>query len=79
VGSHPTEDNVFLRVIKIDSMTSFEGEVKPSVLCQRFYGMLKKPASMKEILRRQNSTAFSHQVSPVSLLMSPLIIAKELW
>jgi hypothetical protein len=35
-GSNPAEDDGFLRVIKIRSMTSFGGEVKPSVPCRRF-------------------------------------------
>jgi hypothetical protein len=35
-GSNPAEDDGFLRVIKIRSMTSFGGEVKPSVACRRF-------------------------------------------
>jgi hypothetical protein len=30
-------------------------------------GMLKNPASMEEILRRQNAAAISRQVSPASL------------
>jgi hypothetical protein len=40
-GSNPTEDDGFIRVIKIRSTTSFGGKVKPSVHGIRFYGMLK--------------------------------------
>jgi hypothetical protein len=32
-GSNPAEDDGFLRVIKVCSMTSFGGEVKPLVPC----------------------------------------------
>jgi hypothetical protein len=32
-GSKVVEDDGFLRAIKISSMTSFRGEVKPSVPC----------------------------------------------
>jgi hypothetical protein len=35
-GSNPGEEMGFLRVIKISSMTSFEGEVRPLVPCCRF-------------------------------------------
>jgi hypothetical protein len=41
--------------------------------------MLKIPMSMKEILRRLNVEAISQQVSPASLVDSPLLIARELW
>jgi hypothetical protein len=37
------EDDEFLRVIKIRSTTTFRGEVNPSVLVVRFYGMLNNP------------------------------------
>jgi hypothetical protein len=36
VGSNPAEDVGFLRAIKILSMTSSGGEVKPSVPCHKF-------------------------------------------
>jgi hypothetical protein len=41
---------------------------KPSVPCYKIYGRLKNPASMEEILRRQNSVAIFGQGSRVSLL-----------
>jgi hypothetical protein len=44
VGSNLAKDNGFLKAIKICSMTSFKGEVKPSTHVVRFYGMLKTPA-----------------------------------
>jgi hypothetical protein len=36
VDSYLPEGDRFLRAIKIDSMTSFGGEVKPSVPCRKF-------------------------------------------
>jgi hypothetical protein len=39
-GSNLSEDDGFLREIKICSMTSIRGEVRPSVHVARFYGML---------------------------------------
>jgi hypothetical protein len=44
VGSNLAKDNGFLKAIKICSMTSFKGQVKPSTHVVRFYGMLKTPA-----------------------------------
>jgi hypothetical protein len=65
-------------VIRICSMVSFGGEVKPSVPWYKIYGMLKNPFSMKEILHRQNSVAISYQVSLALLLGCLLVIAREL-
>jgi hypothetical protein len=67
-GSNPSENNRFLRIVKIHSTTSFEEEVKPLVPCHSFCGMLKNPMNMKEVLHRQNSVVISHQVSPPLLL-----------
>jgi hypothetical protein len=67
-GSNPAEDNGFLRVIKICSMTSFGGEVKSSVPCRRFTAW-KNFTSMEKMLCKQNSVAmFLTHVSPASLL-----------
>jgi hypothetical protein len=57
-GFKPGRGDGFLRAMKIRSTTFFEGEVKPSVPCRRFYGMLKNPMSVEEILRAQNSDNF---------------------
>jgi hypothetical protein len=65
--SNLADGKEFLRVIKIRSTTSFGDEVKPSVPC-KIYGMLKNPASIKEIFRLQNSATISRQVSPISQL-----------
>jgi hypothetical protein len=71
VGSNLTEDNGFLRATKICSTNSFRREVKPPVHWShvvRFYGMLKNPTSMKEILRRQNLAVIFCQAPPAMLL-----------
>jgi hypothetical protein len=47
-GSNPAENDGFLRAIKIRKTSSFGGEAKPSFHVVRFYGMLKKPTSMKK-------------------------------
>jgi hypothetical protein len=43
VGSNPVEDDVFLMAIKIHSMISFRGEVKPSDLCHKILWHVKEP------------------------------------
>jgi hypothetical protein len=57
----------FLRVIKIDSTTSFRAEIK-LIYVIWLYGMLKSSTGMKEILCGQNLVAISHQVSPALLV-----------
>jgi hypothetical protein len=47
-GSNLTEDNGFLRVIKIHSITSFTEEIKLLVSCHMICGMLKNAMGMKE-------------------------------
>jgi len=49
-SSNPAKDDGFLRAIKIHSMTYFQGEVKPAVLCCKTLQHVKDPCSMKEIL-----------------------------
>jgi hypothetical protein len=58
-GSNSTKNNRFLRTIKIRSTTFFGGEVRPLAPYEPFYCMLRNPTSMKDILRRTNSTAIS--------------------
>jgi hypothetical protein len=60
-----------LRAIKIRSTTSFTGEV-------RFYDMLKKAASMKEIHRRQKSWEIFRHVSSSLILGVSAVFAREL-
>jgi hypothetical protein len=76
-GSSPAEDDEFLRTIKIPSTTSF-GEVNPSVLYRKIYGMLKNPGGIKEILHRQNGH-FSASLSCFATKCLLLITARELW
>jgi hypothetical protein len=65
VGSNPAESNgFFLRVIKICSMTSFRGEVKPLVPCCKFLRYVKDLLRYERDTYRQNSVAISHPVSP---------------
>jgi hypothetical protein len=56
-----------LQAIKVRSMTSFRGEVQPSVPCRKIYGMLKNVKSIKDILCGQSSRQFT-PCSPASLL-----------
>jgi hypothetical protein len=42
-GSSPAEDDGFLRKVKFHSMTSFRGEVKPSVLCRKILWRDEEP------------------------------------
>jgi hypothetical protein len=51
-SSNPAEDDGFL----IRSTPYFGGKVKSSVPRRKIYGMLRNPTSVKEILRRQNSS-----------------------
>jgi hypothetical protein len=63
-SSNPAEDDGFLKTIKIRSMMSFRGEVKPSV-----------PTGMKKILHRQNSRTFLSPVQWVAGVLSPKLNA----
>jgi hypothetical protein len=42
-GSNLAKDDIFFRVIKICSMTSFGGEVKPLVPCHKILQRVKEP------------------------------------
>jgi hypothetical protein len=42
-GSDPAKDNEFLRVMKIHSMPSFQGEVKPLAPCCKILQHVKEP------------------------------------
>jgi hypothetical protein len=44
VGSNLAEDGGFLKAIKIQSTTSFEGEVKPPVPCRKTLRHVKSPS-----------------------------------
>jgi hypothetical protein len=67
VGSHPAEEDGFLRAITIRSTTSFEGEVKPSAPCHKIYGTLKIPAKYDRDTSSAKFTAIFRQVLPASL------------
>jgi hypothetical protein len=67
VGSNLDEDDGFLRVIKIRSMTSFRAKVKVDPPRRKTLWHVKMPTSMKKILRRENLSAISRQVSPAFL------------
>jgi hypothetical protein len=43
MGSNPAEDDGFLRAIKIQNITSFRGEVEPSVPCHNILWHVKGP------------------------------------
>jgi hypothetical protein len=78
-GLNLAEDYGFLKAIKIRIATFFGGEVKPSVLCCRFYSMIKKLRSMKDILHRKNSRSFLAKILLLRYQMSLLVTSKELW
>jgi hypothetical protein len=75
--STPTENEEFLRTIRIRSTTSFGEELKPEVL-HKINNRLKNLRSMKEIFHIQNSAAISHQVSLLRYYIYLLVIAREL-
>jgi hypothetical protein len=58
-GSDPTENEGFLRAIKIRSTPSFGWEVRRRSHVVRFYGMLKIPWGISDT-DRQNSHSFEH-------------------
>jgi hypothetical protein len=69
MSSNSAEIDEFLRAIKIRSLTSFGGEVKPLVPCCKIpWGMIGTD--------RQNSAAFPHPVSPH--LVSGCLLQPEL-
>jgi hypothetical protein len=49
-------------------MTSFGGEVKPSVPYRKIVRDVKEPCCMKEILSRLNSAVIFRKVSPAPLV-----------
>jgi hypothetical protein len=61
-GSNPSEDDGFLRVIKIRSTISFGGEVNPSAPC-KILRHVKGPCRVKHTLQAK-LTDFFLQVSP---------------
>jgi hypothetical protein len=68
-GSNPAEYNGFLRSIKIRSMTSTGGKLKPSAPCRKILRNVKNPYIMKEIFYVK-FTDTSRQVS----LTLPLVV-----
>jgi hypothetical protein len=66
-GSNPAEGDGFLLVIKVHSITSFGGEVKPSVLCHKILLHVKDPYGIKEIFIGKVYGYFSPFI-PASLL-----------
>jgi hypothetical protein len=73
------EDSGFLRVMKIHSMTSCGGEVKPSAPCHNILQHVKEPCKYERDPRRQNSLAISLPSFPALLLDALLVIIGELW
>jgi hypothetical protein len=66
-GSNPAEGDGFFGEIKICSMHSFGGKVKPSAPHIEFYGMLKSLRKKNRYFVRQNSP-FPSKV-PLALLL----------
>jgi hypothetical protein len=63
-GSNLAEDDGFLRAIRMHSMTSFRGEVKPWPRVARSYGMLKNPVKYERYILLAKFTTISCQVYP---------------
>jgi hypothetical protein len=55
---------IFLRAIKIRSMTSFGGEVKPSAPCRKILKHVKDPLRYEKIYLLAKFMDISRQVSP---------------
>jgi hypothetical protein len=55
-GSNPTDGDRLLRETKIRSTLSFGGQVKPSIPCPRFCGMLKKPSTHEKDMSQDKYT-----------------------
>jgi hypothetical protein len=68
VGSSLVESNGFLGVIKVSSMTSFRGEVKPLAPFCKILWHVKHPLRYDSDTDRQNSAAIC---CPVSLRFAP--------
>jgi hypothetical protein len=68
-GSNPAEDDRYLMAIKIRSMTSFGGEVKPMTQCRKILRHVKDPLKYDRGTDRQNSTAISHPAFHASLVL----------
>jgi hypothetical protein len=66
-GFKPSRGLDFLRAITIWTLSSFKGEVKPTVPCRKFSRHIKGPYSMNEIFVAK-FTDISCQVSPELLL-----------
>jgi hypothetical protein len=47
VDSNPAEDDGILKAIKMCTMTSFRGELKPAVICCKILWPVKDPCSLK--------------------------------
>jgi hypothetical protein len=58
VGSNTTDDDGFLRVIKICSTAFFGGEEKPSAPCYKILWHVKYVCRVTEILHQLNSRTF---------------------
>jgi hypothetical protein len=76
-GLKPVESDWFLMAIKIRSMTSFGGEVKPSAPCRKDLRHIKDPLRYDRDTDRQNSEAIFHPVSPASLLDVSAVICQR--
>jgi hypothetical protein len=69
MGSDPADyDGLLLKVIKFRRTSYFGEEVNMHLHVVRFYGMIKNPESMKEILRWQNSRPHLAKILPATLL-----------
>jgi hypothetical protein len=67
MGSNPAEGSGFLMALKVHNMTSFRGEVKPSVPCHKILWHVKEPDRYEKTYFVGKIPAISRQVYPASL------------
>jgi hypothetical protein len=68
-----------IRAIKICTMTSFGGEVKPSVPCHKILRHVKEPYKYKKIYFVGKIHSHLAKFLLLCYCVSLLVIAKELW
>jgi hypothetical protein len=78
-GSNPATDDGPLRVIKICSTASFEGEVNSLFPCCKFLRHAKETNRHEKIFGRQNSQPFLANFLLLRYLVCLQVIARQLW
>jgi hypothetical protein len=78
-GSNPAQNDGFLRVVKIRSMTSFGREVKPAALRRKILRHVKDPSEHDRDISPIKLTDISRQLSSCFVTRCLLIFSRELW